>query len=86
VAEYRIVFAPTAEKQLMNLDSTVRPRVAGAIAKLAVDPCLGKPLKGELGDYRSYRVGDYRVVYRLRRKLVLVEIVRVAHRREAYRR
>lgn len=83
--KYRIVFAPIAEKQLLGLAKTVRLRVAHAIARLADDPLLGKQLKGELKDYRSYRVGDYRIVYFIRKQVVQVEIVRVAHRREVYR-
>lgn len=85
MAKYRIVFAPTAERQFMRLTKIVRLRVAQAIAKLAADPHLGKRLKGELRDYWSYRVGDYRVVYFIRQRLIQVEIIRVAHRREAYR-
>jgi len=85
MVKYRIVIAPVAEKQFMRLTKVVRLRVAQAIAKLASDPHLGKRLKGELEEYRSYRVGDYRIVYYIRQKLVQVEIIRVAHRREAYR-
>ncbi|MFA5812005.1 MAG: type II toxin-antitoxin system RelE/ParE family toxin [bacterium] len=85
MAKYRIVFAPTAERQFLRLTKVVRLRVAQAIAKLAADPHLGKRLKGELADYWSFRIGDYRVVYFIRNNLVQVEIIRVAHRREAYR-
>ncbi len=84
--KYRIIFAPIAEKQFLRLTKIVRLRIAQAIAKLATDPHLGKRLKGELKEYWSYRVGDYRVVYFIRRKLVQIEIIRVAHRREAYQR
>lgn len=83
--KYKIVFAPTAEKQFMQLTKVVRIRVAQAIAKLAHDPILGKRLKGQLADYRSYRVGDYRVVYYIRRQKVQIEIIRVAHRRDVYK-
>lgn len=81
----KIVFAPTAEKQFLRLAKVVRIRVAHALAKLAHDPLLGKSLKGELKEYRSYRVGDYRVVYFIRRHLLQVEVIRVAHRREVCR-
>lgn len=83
--KYRIVFAPTAEKQLLKQPRNVRIRLMQAIAKLAEDPFLGKVLKGELSEYRSYRVGDYRVVYFIRQKMIQIEIVRVAHRKEVYR-
>lgn len=83
--KYSIVFAPTAEKQFMDLTKIVRIRVAQAIAKLAVNPLLGKQLKGQLKEYRSYRVGDYRVVYFIHHHQIRIEIVRVAHRREVYK-
>ncbi|MBN1283325.1 MAG: type II toxin-antitoxin system RelE/ParE family toxin [Proteobacteria bacterium] len=85
MARYTIVFAPAAERQFMALPTLVRPRVAHAIAKLADDPLLGKQLKAELSDYRSFRVGDYRVIYFIRKNVVQVEIIRISHRKEAYR-
>ncbi|MBF0104460.1 MAG: type II toxin-antitoxin system mRNA interferase toxin, RelE/StbE family [Deltaproteobacteria bacterium] len=86
MSKYKIVFAPTAEKQFMRLTRSVRIRVAQAIAKLSDDPFLGKQLKGELKEYRSFRAGDWRIVYFIRRHLIQVESIRVAHRREVYRR
>ncbi|MFH1830005.1 MAG: type II toxin-antitoxin system mRNA interferase toxin, RelE/StbE family [Pseudomonadota bacterium] len=83
--KYKIIFAPIAEKQFMQLTRVVRIRVAQAIAKLADEPFLGKQLKGQLKDYRSYRVGDYRVIYFIRHHQIQVEIIRVAHRKEAYK-
>lgn len=83
--KYKIVFAPTAEKQFLRLGKIVRIRVAHAIAKLADNPFLGKQLRGELKEYRSFRVGDYRVVYFIRNRILQIEIIRIAHRREVYR-
>lgn len=85
MAKYRIVFAPTAEKQFLRLTQSVQLRLARALTKLSTDPLLGKPLKGELHEYRSYRVGDYRIIYFIRQRKVQIEIIRVAHRREVYR-
>jgi mRNA interferase RelE/StbE len=85
MAIHKVVFAPTAERQFLALTKIVRIRIAQAIAKLASDPHLGKRLKGELADYWSWRVGDYRIVYFIRRQLVQIEIIRVAHRRDVYR-
>jgi mRNA interferase RelE/StbE len=71
VQKYKIVFAPSAAKQLSKFSY-----------KLSTDPFLGKRLKGELSDYHSYRVGNYRIIYFVRKREILIEIVRVAHRRE----
>lgn len=83
--KYHILFAPTAEKQFLKLAKIVRGRVAQAIAKLADDPHLGKQLKGELRECRSYRVGDYRVIYLIHRHKIEVQIIRIAHRKEVYK-
>ena len=83
--KYKIIFAPTAEKQFMNLTRIVQTRIAQAITKLAENPFLGKQLKGQLREYRSYRVGDYRVIYFIRHHKVQIEIIRVAHRNRVYK-
>ena len=44
----------------------------------------GKPLRGELGDLWRYRLGDYRIVCRLENKVLVVFVVRVAHRKSVY--
>lgn len=85
MAKYKIIFAPSAEKQFFKFPKSIQTRLAHAIAKLVQDPLLGKLLKGELKEYRSYRVGDYRVIYFIRQKKIQIEIIRVAHRREVYR-
>ncbi len=48
------------------------------------NPFKGSVLKGELRGLRRIRVGDYRVVYEVQDSILLVLVVRVAHRRDAY--
>jgi len=43
------------------------------------------PLQGELADFWAARRGQYRVVYAIHDEIVTVIVVRVAHRRDAYR-
>ena len=74
-----------AEKQFLQLTKIVRVRVAQAIVRLGDDPGLGKQLKGELRDYRSLRVGDYRVIYYVRHNKIQIEVIRISHRRDVYR-
>jgi mRNA interferase RelE/StbE len=85
VRKFKIIFASIAEKQLMKCNRLVRARICIAIAKLAEDPFRGKQLKGQLKDLRSYRVGDYRVVYSVLKKGVQIHIIRIAHPRDVYR-
>ncbi len=45
----------------------------------------GKALKGKLGKFWRYRVGDYRIVCRIEEKKVEVLVLRIGHRKEVYR-
>jgi mRNA interferase RelE/StbE len=86
---WRIDFSPEAEKQLASIDRPFAKRIVAYLReKVAIseDPrSLGKPLKGVLREFWRYRVGDYRIVTRIEDDRVLVLVVRIAHRREAYR-
>jgi mRNA-degrading endonuclease RelE of RelBE toxin-antitoxin system len=54
---------------------------------LAEDPHrVGKRLKPPMDDRWTARRGEYRVIYRIDDGNVVVEVVALAHRRDAYRR
>ena len=85
MSDYRVLFARAARKELESLPEKVQQRVLQAAESLAEEPrprgC--KKLKGHENTYRV-RVGDYRVVYEIHEKEVIVLIVRVRHRKDAY--
>ena len=56
-----------------------------AIDRLADNPAAGIRLKGEFEGLWRVREGDYRIIYELRQQEVTVLVLRVAHRKEAYR-
>ena len=56
-----------------------------AIDGLGAQPLAGSALKGGLRGLRRLRVGDYRIVYELLDDELVVLVIRVAHRRGAYR-
>ncbi len=81
-----VKFHPRADRELDALDPVARRRVLRAIRNLAQDPSAASnamPMTGS-NEYRL-RVGDWRVVYTLHEDLLMVLVVRVAHRREVYR-
>ena len=57
-----------------------------AIDQLRDQPFAGSTLKGGLRGLRRLHVGDYRILYELLSGELVVLVVRVAHRRESYRR
>jgi mRNA interferase RelE/StbE len=46
---------------------------------------VGRPLRGELAGVRSARRGTYRVLYRVYDEAREVVVLRIEHRRDAYR-
>jgi mRNA interferase RelE/StbE len=45
----------------------------------------GKALKGPMGEFWRYRVGDYRVVCDIRDGVLTVLVLQIGNRREVYR-
>ena len=68
------------------MEPSIRRRIARAIDRLAADPRGGSTTKLRgTDDLWRLRVGDYRVIYQVRDDVLLVLVIRVRHRREAYR-
>lgn len=74
-----------AEKQLVRLPRKDQSRIWQAIKCLQHDPFVGKKLDGEMEGIFSLRVGAYRVLYEIHKKLVLVVVLAVGHRQGIYK-
>lgn len=81
---YRILYTEEAARRISKLDKTVKERVSKAIVRLSDNPELGKHLTGLLSDRWSYRVGDWRILYKIRRKELVILVLTVGHRRDVY--
>jgi mRNA interferase RelE/StbE len=81
---YRILYTEEAARRIGKLDKAVKERVGKAIKKLSEQPELGKRLTGLLSDRWSYRVGDWRILYKVKKNEVLILILTVGHRRDVY--
>ncbi|MCK6555068.1 type II toxin-antitoxin system RelE/ParE family toxin [Candidatus Binatia bacterium] len=77
---------PAAARDLAALATRDRVRVSKRIDALAANPRPPgvEKLKGAENLWRV-RVGDYRIVYTIQDNALLVLVVRVRHRRDAYR-
>lgn len=86
MSSYRVEFTTAAARELRKLDAGIRRRILSGIAELAQDPRPAgcKKLAGESNAWRI-RIGDYRVLYDVVDDVLVVTVVRVAHRREVYK-
>ena len=84
---YRVEFTPRAERDFKALDGSIRGRIKRRIDALAENPYPPgiKKIEGE-GELYRLRVGDYRILYQVKGKILLVLIVGIGHRRDVYRR
>ena len=57
-----------------GLHPALKRKVRAALQAILDDPHAGKALRNELRGLRSYRVGRFRIIYRLRRDVELVAI------------
>ena len=85
---YRVLFLDSVEEDLKKVDKSIRKRLLDKIEKtLAQDPrSLGKPLTGPFSGLWRYRIGNYRVIYKIAEAEILIIVARIGHRKEIYRR
>ena len=86
MASYRLFIKRSAARELESVGSKKdRRRLVARIRSLADDP--RPPGCQKLSGAEKYRVrqGRYRIVYSIEDDRLIVIVVRVAHRREAYR-
>jgi len=83
---YTVEILPAARKALRALDPSMRRRIEGAIALLAIDPHPPASRRLVERDGWRVRIGDYRVIYRIEDSRLVIVVVVVGHRREVYRR
>lgn len=72
------------DEDLPAIDRAARARILKAIrGKLTSAPeAYGERLRAELHGYWKLRVGDYRVIYEVRRSLVTVLMLKIGYRRD----
>lgn len=83
LTKYRVVLASQPQKQLDRSDPQAIQRLDKALVKLADNPQRGKLLHGHLRGSRSFRVGEWRIVYHIDGQLINVELIE--WRDKAYR-
>jgi mRNA interferase RelE/StbE len=82
-------FDPRALKELESLDRIAQKRIVAYLQTRVLEKGkprdLGKPLTGDKAGLWRYRIGDFRLICRLDDEAQRALILRVAHRKEAYR-
>ena len=82
---YSVEFLPRAAKQLGALPKNARHTIVLVIDALSINPIPTGATIVKQTPFHRVRIRDYRVIYAVEKNVLRVLVVRVAHRRDAYR-
>ena len=85
MARYRIQFKNSVAKDLRNIAKKDVKKILRTIDALAEDPRPAGAKKLSGSDYYRVRHGMYRIVYEIRDDVLIVYVIKVAHRSSIYR-
>lgn len=80
----RVRYTPEAASLIRKLHPEVKRRIRDGIKSLLENPLSGHELRFELSGFRSYRVKNYRILYRVNEENAFIDILFVGHRRDIY--
>ena len=85
---YSVQFVKGAQKEFDRLPEKLQSKTAEALTLLSQNPYSEllkvKKLKGT-GELYRIRLGDYRVVYEIRNKILIVVVIKIGHRSDVYK-
>ncbi len=78
-------YHPEVARDISGFPQNIKLRIRKAIEdRLILDPVkFCEPLRRGLAGFRKLRVGDYRVIYQVQGRIVV--ILKIGHRREVYK-
>ena len=83
---FNIHWKTSAKKELKKIDKIEIPKILNEIEKLSIEqhPINHKKIIGTDNIFRI-KIGNYRVIYSIENQKLIIEIIRVRHRKEVYR-
>lgn len=81
---YKLRISSKAEKEIKKISQPHQRAIILALTDIKEDPLSGKPLTRELTRRFSYRVGVYRIVYKVNKKDKIIEVLTAGHKATVY--
>lgn len=79
-SDYFIHIPKSARKSLRKAPLPWQVRILDVLTRLQSDPQLGEKMKGKYADKRKVKVWPYRIIYRIREDIRLIEVMEIEHR------
>jgi len=81
---YKLRISFKAKNEIKKISKTHKCAIVLALKDIKENPFSGKPLTRNLAGKYSYRVGIYRIIYIIRQRDKIVEILTAGHRSNVY--
>lgn len=85
MVKYRIEFKKSASKELNSIPNKEIKRILNSIDQLSEEPRGANSKKLSASEYYRIRVGDYRILYKIKDEILIIYIIKIAHRKDVYR-
>jgi mRNA interferase RelE/StbE len=82
---YQVLYHRNIKKDLKKLDKKVIDLFFCSVKeKILKDPYTGVRLKGRYRDLWKFRIGDFRIIYSIKKDEIRIHILRIKHRSNIY--
>lgn len=81
---YKLLSSVKAEKQLKKLKIEYQEALISAFEEIEDDPFVGKPLNRDLTGRFSYKIGVFRIIYKVNFQDKTVRVLSAGHRSTVY--
>ncbi|MBN1328108.1 MAG: type II toxin-antitoxin system RelE/ParE family toxin [Candidatus Heimdallarchaeota archaeon] len=83
--EYKVYLLPVVEKELSKLPEQIQKQLYDVIHALKYPyQILAIKMHNEMDVYRT-KMGDYRIIYKIYNKEVIVVVIKIGHRKKVYK-
>ncbi|MBU4348154.1 type II toxin-antitoxin system RelE/ParE family toxin [Patescibacteria group bacterium] len=82
--KFQVKIDRQATKDLEKIPKSYQEKILAVLPSLAENPYIGKKLEGKLKNAYSYRIGLYRIIYKVYKDYLLVIVIRIGHRQGVY--
>ena len=84
MARYKVTFKKSVTKDFRSIPNIDVKRILKRIELLAINPREIGCIKLSGGERYRVRLGVYRIIYEIRDEVLLINIVKIAHRSKVY--
>lgn len=82
--KWRLVITPKVQEALRKFPPETKRYIREGLGEISENPWIGKPLRDDLAEFHSFRAKRFRIVYQIRRHVIMVVIIAIGPRKTVY--